>query len=132
VAFVRLNVAVDPVNVAVEITVPFCRRDTDVIPVVEAPVSLNVRLFTVTVLLPGLVSRICWTGTLVAPATWEELPGGFGPCELVTVTTVAVAVNVVVEVAEEVVVWVAVFVKLLVLVAVADGVELGVLVGVPL
>src|SRR5580658_1275337 len=123
VAFVRLKVSVVPVKGAVERTVPFATRDTELIPVEEAPVSVRVKLFKVMLLLPGLVSWICCTVTPAAPGIWVELLGGLDPCEACTVTTVGVKVNVTVEVgvwvAVKVVVSVAVFVKMLVAVNVA-------------
>jgi hypothetical protein len=123
VAFVRLKVSVVPVKGVVEITVPSATRDTELIPVEEAPVSVRVKLLKVTLLLPGLVSWICCTVTPAAPGIWVELFGGLDPCEACTITTVGVKVNVTVEVglwvAVEVVVRVAVFVKMLVAVKVA-------------
>lgn len=53
---VKLKVAVPPVKLVVEITVPLSTSDTEMIPVVEVVVSLKVKLLKVTILLPGLVS----------------------------------------------------------------------------
>ena len=97
----KLKVAVLPVKLAVAITVPFFRSETEVIPVGEAPVSVRVRLLKVTLFPPGLVSWICWTVTPDAPGAWVEPFGGFEPCEAcITVTTVGVEVTVTVDVGE--------------------------------
>jgi hypothetical protein len=120
---VRLKVAiVVPPKLPVAITVPLSTSSTDVIPVVEAPGSLRIKLFKVTTLVPGFDNTTCWIVTLEAPGTWVELKGGFKPCEALTITSVGVPVNVIVEVAVAVTVLVAVFVKLFV------GVEVAVLV----
>lgn len=92
--FVKLKIAVVPLKLVVEITVPLFTNDTEVIPVGVVPDSVRVKLLKVTALLPGLVSWTCCIVTLDAPATWVELAGGFGPCEVCTVTSVAVAVTV--------------------------------------
>lgn len=105
IVLVRLKVAVVPVKLAVEITVPLSRRDMDVIPAAEGPVE-TLRLVMVTTLALGLVSWTCCIRTLEAPATWEELAGGFGPWEASTVTIVGVGVVVIVEVVLEVSVFV--------------------------
>ena len=106
----KLKVAVPPVKVAFEMTVPLSTSDTDVIPVGDIPDSVRVKLLKVTALLPGLVSWTCCIVTPEAPADWVELAGGFGPCEVCIVTSVGVVVNVRVEVAVEVAVGVAVLV----------------------
>lgn len=59
----------------------------------ELPVSVKVRLVKVTLLLPGLVISICWTVT-AEPGSAMEFPGGFAPCEAITVTGVEVHVTV--------------------------------------
>ena len=105
---VKLKVAVVPLKLAVATTTPFFSKDTEVIPVVEAPVSVRVKLLRVTLLLPGLFNWICWTVTPVVPWIWVEFPGGLGPWEACSVTTVGVAVRVIVAVALLVVVKVGV------------------------
>ena len=130
VALARLKTAVVPLKVTVEMTVPFCRSDTEVMPTDGTPISVRVRLPRVTLLLPGLVSWICCTVTPALPGFWVESIGGVGPWEACTVTTVEVAVGVTVEVGVMVAVLVKVWVgvKLLVLVGVPEGVKVGVLV----
>lgn len=83
---VKLKVAVVPLKLAVEITVPSSTSDMEVIPVGGTPDSLRVKLLKVTTLVPGLVSWICCIVTLEAPATWVEFEGGLVPCEAWTVT----------------------------------------------
>jgi hypothetical protein len=79
------------------------------------PETVSVRDVRVTVLLLGFVSTTCCTGTLVAPESWFEFPGGLGPCEAETVTAVGVEEGVKVGVA----VFTSVFVGL------AEGVNVG-------
>ena len=51
-----LKVAVVPVKLVVDMTVPFCTRDKEVIPTGEVPVSVRVKLVKVALFPPGLVS----------------------------------------------------------------------------
>jgi hypothetical protein len=82
------------------------------------PDTVRVSEVRVTVLLLGFANTTCCTGTLVAPESWFELPGGLDPCEADTVTSVGVPVGVIVVVQVEVLVKVSVGVE--------EGVEVGV------
>ena len=60
--------------------VPFSSRVTLVMSAgFPVPDTVRVREVRVTVLLLGFVNTTCCTGTLEAPESWFELPGGLGP-----------------------------------------------------
>jgi hypothetical protein len=52
----KLKVAVVPVKLVVDMTVPFNSRDREVIPVGRVPVALRVKLLKVTLFPPGLLN----------------------------------------------------------------------------
>jgi hypothetical protein len=98
------------------------------------PVAVKVKEVRVTAVPLEFVNTTCCTGTLVAPGSWFELPGGLGPWVAPTVTTVGVEVAVEVGVAVftrvlvgvPLGVHVSVFVTVAVRVEVAEGVAVGV------
>ena len=116
------------------IGVPFWSKVTLVMSVgFPVPDTVKVREVRVTVLPLGFVKTTCCTGTLVAPESWFELPGGLVPCEADTVTAVGVLVGVEedVEVGVKVFGGVALGVKVAVKVAVRVGLWVAVFVAVP-
>ena len=77
----KTNVVFELVNTPVERLVPFFVNVTPPTPSLKLPVPLpdRVKPVILTGVFPGLLSTICNTVTLVAPASWVEFDGGFVP-----------------------------------------------------